>query len=85
MVTPALDPRRPRKPEIAFVRAILFGAIADLHDMRPNAAGVRHLAREWINGSGAPVTFATCCAALHLDPAAVREALLDAAAPDAAA
>lgn len=71
-----MERRRPRQPEIAFVRALLFGAIADLYDTRAKAAGFRHLAREWIEGASALVTFASCCAALALDVAATREALL---------
>lgn len=78
---PDADPRRPPAalPEYRLLRATLALALADLTDARhtPDREAWRASAVAWINGAGAPIPFADCCAWLGLNPGRVRAAPLD--------
>jgi hypothetical protein len=74
---------RPTQPEHKLMGAVLTTAIDDLLDRRsaPEAEARRQLARAWIAGALAVVTFEAVCEALDLDAAAVRDAAARPRAP----
>ena len=82
------EPPRPKQPERRLLVELLHSAVIDLTGTRPsrdNPATLRELARRWIAGADAPITFATVCELLEIDAQAACAALLDEQHPDRAA
>ena len=68
-------------PEHALFAAVLASAIDDLRgteerDVSWLPSDPATVARQWIGGAPARVSFSECCQALSLDPDAVRRAVL---------
>jgi hypothetical protein len=76
VAAPTLNRTGRTQPERQLVGAVLTPAIDDLLDRRPSpqTKARRQLARAWIAGALAVVTFEAVCQALDLDAAAVRDA-----------